>query len=123
MTNSRVGLIGSMAVAALLAGHSLGPGLVERPAVLRPEERYFEEQDRKERKRLGTLKVMRQGRGRRGPVEYRGFKLTSFDRIVNAMGNHRRNLWARDGYPGLQKKDIAKLQPYFSPLMWEQLRP
>lgn len=35
-----------------------------------------------------------------------------FQFIVNAMTNHERNLWARAGYPGLQKSEIEKLKPF-----------
>ena len=34
-----------------------------------------------------------------------------FNDLVNKMTNHERNLWAKDKYPGLRRKDVKLLLP------------
>lgn len=36
----------------------------------------------------------------------------TFDQLVNAMTNKERNWWARNGYPGLRKKEVRALFRY-----------
>jgi hypothetical protein len=35
-----------------------------------------------------------------------------FEEIVQKMTNRERSAWARAGYPGLSKRDVAKLTPH-----------
>lgn len=43
--------------------------------------------------------------------------LPSFAEVVNALTNHERNLWARAGYPGGYRKELAALAPYALPAL------